>query len=73
MDGCVGRERETKILSLLLRDLLLFLSNFSNIDFGGRVARGERVALSHQGTAIKATNKSLGEGRMSFETKDEAE
>lgn len=68
------RERETKILSLLLlRDLLLFLSNFSNIDFGGRVARGERVALSHQGTAIKATNKSLGEGRMSFETKDEAE
>ena len=69
--------RETKILSLLLRDLLL-LSNFSNIDFGGRVARGERVALSHQGTAIKATNKRLGEGRkrrrgMSFETKDEAE
>ena len=73
----MGRERETKILSLLLRDLL-FLSNFSNIDFGGRVARGERVALSHQGTAIKATNKRLGEGRkrrrgMSFETKDEAE
>ena len=60
MDGWMAAERETKIFFVTSSGLL---SNFSNIDFGGKVARGERGALSHQGAAIKATNKTLGEGR----------
>ena len=67
MDGWMAAERETKIFFVTSSGLL---SNFSNIDFVGNVARGEGRLSRIKEQPLRPQIRPSGEGRESFETKE---